>query len=72
MGRRKTVFPDLAAEMRRNGETQSDLSNLLGFNSNSPISQRMTGKTEFTLNEVECICSHYGKPCEILFKRKGA
>lgn len=68
MGRRRSAYPNLAAEMRRHGETQGDLARLLGFKTQAPISLRMCGKTEWTLHEVECISSHYGKSYDELFK----
>lgn len=69
MGKRKTAFPNLAAEMRRRGETQTDLAKLLGLNSYSSISAKMNGYREFRLCEVEAICKHYAKSFEELFIR---
>ena len=60
-------FPNLAAEMARNGETQKDLVELLKTNK-STISRKMSGKTQWTVTDVEIICEHYKKDYYELFK----
>lgn len=71
MGKRNTVFPNLAAEMRRRGETQGDIAKLLGLNSYSSISAKMNGIRDFRICEIETICNHYGMTFEDLFTRGG-
>jgi transcriptional regulator with XRE-family HTH domain len=60
-------FPNLAAEMARNGETQKDLVELLKTNK-STISRKMSGITQWTIADVEIICEHYKKDYYELFK----
>ena len=44
--------------MSRNGDTQKEISNLLGISQNSLIN-KMTGKTYFTMREVRLIVERY-------------
>lgn len=60
-------FPNLVAEMARNGETQKDLAALLNI-SRSKMSRKMTGKSLWTIPDVEIICNHYKKDYYELFK----
>lgn len=60
-------FPNLLAEMARNGEAQKDLADLLKTNK-STMSRKLAGKTEWTVSDVETICEHYKKDYYTLFK----
>lgn len=64
-------YPELAAEMVRNGETQRILAKKLGMTYQA-IWRRLSGRVEFTIDEIEAICEHYGKTFEELFKRNKA
>lgn len=65
--KRVVKFPNLVAEMARNGETQKDLAKLLKT-TRSTMSRKMNGKTEWTISDVEIICEHYKKDYYELFK----
>lgn len=60
-------FPNLVAEMARNGETQKDLAVLLKTNK-STMSRKFNGKTEWTITDIDIICEHYKKDYYELFK----
>lgn len=60
-------YPNLLAEMARRGETQKSLAEILGLSVNC-ISQKMNGKTEWNIGEIEKLCEHYGKDYYELFK----
>lgn len=60
-------FPNLVAEMARNGETQKDLAALLKTNK-STMSRKLNGKTEWTIGDIDIICEHYKKDYYQLFK----
>jgi DNA-binding XRE family transcriptional regulator len=64
---RKPIYPGLVAEMRRNGETQEDLSKVLGI-SRTQTSLKLLGRYEWTIGEIEAICNHYKKNYYELFK----
>ena len=63
----KIRYPNLAAEMARRGEKQKELATLLGI-SRGTVSRKMSGKTEFTIGEVEILCEHFKKNYYELFK----
>lgn len=65
---KKVIYPELASEMARNGETQTELSKLLEI-SNGTTSNKLSGRTEWTISEIDKICEHYGKDYYELFKR---
>ena len=69
MRKKVTMFPELAAQMARKGETQDDLARLIGVDRTN-ISRRLTGQTEWTIGEVEILCNHYNMDFWELFKRK--
>lgn len=64
----KYVFPNLAAEMARNGDTLQTLSSKLGMNYQT-LSARLTGKRSFELPEIFKIMQLYDDDFEILFKQ---
>ena len=66
--RRKPVYQNLVAEMRRNGETTEDLSKILG-KSRTQTNQKLLGKFDWNITEIEKICSHYKMDYYQLFKR---
>lgn len=60
-------YPNLMAEMLRNREDQSDLALLLQVN-RITINHKLSGKTDWTIGEIERICEHYDKNYYELFK----
>ena len=52
------MFPEIAAEMKRRGETQKDLAKLLQLDV-SQISRKLRGEVQWTIGDVEVICLHY-------------
>lgn len=67
MDKKEIKFPNLLVEMVKSGEKQKELGNLLGL-TNASISRKLSGKTEWSLKEVDAICEHYGKDYKELFK----
>lgn len=61
-------YPELAAEMVRKGDTQRTLAKKLGM-SYTAIWRRLSGRVDFTIDEIEDICELYGKTFEELFRR---
>ena len=61
-------YPGLVWEMVRHGETQKYLGELIGV-SYASLSRRLSGISEFSINEIEKICEHYGKTYEELIKK---
>ena len=65
---RNMTYSELIGEMARNGETQDDLGKILGV-SRTTINNKMTGRSNWKINEIEAICEHYKKGYYELFKR---
>lgn len=63
------VYPELMAEMARNGHTQGTLAELLNL-PQSGISARLNGKIEFSKSEIDKICAFYNRTYEELFKQE--
>lgn len=62
------LYPNLLFEMNRRGDTQEDLSRLLNI---TPLSiyNKLTGKREWKISEIEKLCKRYNKSFLELFKR---
>lgn len=60
-------YPNLILEIKRRGETQDDLSKLLGI-SRTTFNFKLQGKSEWTISEIEKICEHYDMNYYELFK----
>lgn len=56
--KKKVLFPNLEAEMARNGETQTYIAELLK-SSVPTISRKLSGQTEWTIGDVEVLCEHF-------------
>ena len=53
--------------MAKRGEDQKTLANLLGV-TRATISRKLSGKIEWSVNEIDAICEYYGKDYYQLFK----
>lgn len=60
-------YPNLILEIKRRGETQDNLSKLLGI-SRTTFNFKLQGKSEWTISEIEKICEHYEMNYYELFK----
>ena len=69
MVRRKVVyiFPNLMAEMSRNGDSLQSVSNELGMNYQA-LSARLRGFKSFELPEITSLMKKYRKSFEYLFE----
>lgn len=65
---KKVLYPDLVAEMAKRGETQRSLAKAIGL-TYSAVWRRISGKQEWSINEIDKICEHYNKNYYELFKR---
>ena len=65
---KKILYPDLVAEMARNGDYQKTLAKLLEITEAS-VTNKLSGKSQWTISEIDKICNHYGKDYYQLFKR---
>ena len=59
----KNIYIEMAANNRM---TQKQLAKLLGISEKS-MTNKIYGRTEFTLSEIKKICSLFGKTLEYLF-----
>ena len=62
-----TKYPNLLAEIKRKGETQSYLAKLLDITI-ATVNLKLNGKRDWKISEIETICNHYGKGYDELFK----
>ena len=60
-------YPNLLAEMRRRGETQEDIARLLNI-ARTTVNIKLQGKRDWTISEIDKICSHYEMSYYDLFK----
>ena len=60
-------YPNLVAEMAKNGDTQISLGKVIGL-AKVTMCLKMSGKTEWTISEIDKICEHYKKNYYELFK----
>lgn len=60
------MFPNLVAEMARNGESSQMVAQLLKLSAPS-FTRRMRGEIEWSKPEIDTLCEHYQKPYEYLF-----
>lgn len=65
---KKLKYPELIAEMAKNGDTQKSLAKLLGITYSS-VCRRLSGKSEWTIGDIEKICEYYNKNYYELFKK---
>lgn len=61
-------YAELFIAMKKNGDTQKSIANLLGVSQQS-ISRKLNGKNEWTISEIDKLCEHYNKDYYELFKR---
>ena len=67
--RKHLMYAELVGEMAKRGETQEDLAKVIGINSATSISRRLSGEIEWSIGEVEKLCEYYGKDYYTLFKK---
>lgn len=60
-------YPNLVAEMVKNGDTQISLGKVIGL-AKTTMCLKMSGKTEWTMSEIDKICEYYKKNYYELFK----
>lgn len=67
MEKKKYKYPNLMAEMGRYGITQTSLGKYLGL-AQEVVSNRLAGKSKWSLEEVEKLCEYFEKDYNYLFK----
>lgn len=65
----RPLYPNLRAEMARNGESAEDLAKLLNVASLT-VYNKLNGNTDFKLTEINTICEHYNSDYYTLFKKE--
>lgn len=59
-------YRNLRVAMCKYGDTQYTLAEVLNI-SQSAVNNRLTGRTSWTIREVNILCQRYKKPFEVLF-----
>lgn len=67
MEKKEVKYPNLVAEMAKNGDKQKTLVKLLE-STPATICNKLSGKANWTLREVDIICDYYKKDYYTLFK----
>ena len=65
--KKEVKYPKLAAEMAKNGESQIVLAKVLGTTVVT-VCRKMSGKSLWTIEDIDAICEHYKKDYHELFK----
>ncbi len=65
---KEVKYPNLVGEMARHGDTQRTIADLLSTSYNS-IWRRLTGRTEWSISEIDKLCEYYHKNYDELFKK---
>lgn len=65
---KKVLYPELVAEMARHGDYQKTLAKLLKITEAS-ITNKLSGKSQWTISEIDKICNYYKKDYYELFKK---
>lgn len=60
-------YPNLLAEIARNGKSNSDVADLLAL-SPSSFSRRLKGEIDWTKSEIDILCDYFNKSYDYLFK----
>ena len=66
---KKILYFTLQLEMLRKGETQTDLAKLIGITQET-VSNKLTGKTQWNIGEIDTLCKHYNKNYYELFDKE--
>lgn len=64
----KPLYPNLQAQMAKYGETGETLAKLLGISSIS-VYNKLSGKTEWKISEIETLCKRFDSDYYHLFKK---
>lgn len=67
MANKNCKYPKLVKEMSAKGDNQTTLSKQLGL-TQATISRKLSGKIDFTIEEVEKLCEYFNKDYYALFK----
>lgn len=65
---KKVLYPEIVGEMAKHGDNQKTLAKLLDI-THASVSRRLSGKSEWTISDVETLCKYYDKDFYELFKR---
>lgn len=63
-----TMYPQIAIEMVKHGESQKDLAKILNLTISS-VSLKLSGKVRWFEDEVRILCEHYKKDYLELFRK---
>lgn len=62
-------FPNLRAEMARNGDRFEDVAKVLDISVPS-LHRRLSNEISFDVEEIDLLCKRYNVPFEILFAKE--
>ena len=65
---KKILYPELVGEIAKHGDNQKTIAKLLGI-TNTSVCRKLSGKSEWSIKEVETLCELYNKNYYELFKK---
>ena len=63
----KFKYPNILAEMAKNGDSKAKIAGILGISTNQ-LRNKIYGKYDWTISEIEKLCIYYEKDYYELFK----
>lgn len=66
---KKYLYFTLQTEMLKNRESQEDVGKLIGITANA-VRNKLDGKNEWTISEIDILCKHYKKNYYELFEKE--
>ena len=66
---KKYKYFTLQTEMLKNRESQEDVGKLIGITANA-VRNKLDGKNEWTINEIDILCNHYNMNYYELFVKE--
>ncbi len=64
-----SIFPEISNQMKKRNEKLKDIANLLNLDI-SQISRKLSGKIDWTFNDVKILCNHYKMDFKKLFREE--
>ena len=66
---RKSIFPEITNQMIKRNEKQQDIANLFQLD-RSQVSRKLSGYTDWSIEEIKILCKHYNMKFEKLFRKE--
>ena len=65
---KKILYPNLVGEMAKHGDNQKTIAKILDI-THASVCRRLSGKSQWTIGDIETLCNYFNKDYYELFKR---